>query len=229
MKLSRGRPRKTCGHGMPCPYQGTHRGKRGFTLPELLVAMSVMAGLAWAVSLIYFSVLGTYNANMWRLRPYDEATKAVERVAMEVRGAMLVDSETITPTSFSVVLPEKDASRDNVLTSDGHGGLALSQGDWLKFYLSDATGSLGATGHCLWMAVQARGTTGFVPKVKIAEDIHPELNPADPATGYPRPMFTYWPDVYHLWGVEMWITSTSTVHGQPQAQTAHSECFLRNL
>ena len=48
-------------------------------------------------------------------------------------------------------------------------------------------------------------------------------------TGYPRPMFTYWPDVNHLWGVEMWITSTSTVRGQPQAQTAHSECFLRNL
>jgi prepilin-type N-terminal cleavage/methylation domain-containing protein len=205
------------------------RSKHGFTLPELLVAMSVMAGLAWAVSLVYFSVLGVYNANMWRLRPYDEATKAVERIAKEVRGAMLVDSGTITATSFSVVLPEKDASRDNVLVDAGGGQLALSQGDWVRFYLSDDSGALDAAGTCLWMAVRAKGTSDFVPKVKIAEDIHPELNPADPATGYPRPMFTYWPDVNHLWGVEMWITSTSTVRGQPQAQTAHSECFLRNL
>jgi len=40
------------------------RGTRGFTLAELLVAMSVMGVLAWTVSLIYFSVLGVYNQNI---------------------------------------------------------------------------------------------------------------------------------------------------------------------
>jgi len=205
----------------------TRRGMRGFTLPELLVAMAVMGVLAWTVSLIYFSVLSVYNKNMWKLRPYDEATKAVERVAKEMRGAMLID--TAGATSMIAVMPEKDASRDNVLIDDGTGQLALSQGDWVAFYLSNSTGSIGATGHCLWMAVKPKGGAAFVPKVKIAEDVHPELNPTDPATGLPRPMFTYWPDVTRLWGVEMWITSTSIVHGQLQPQTAHTECYLRNL
>jgi prepilin-type N-terminal cleavage/methylation domain-containing protein len=199
----------------------------GFTLPELLVAMAVMGCLAWTVSLIYFSVLGVYNQNMWRLRPYDEATKAVERVAKEIRGAMLID--TAGTSSLIVIMPQRDANRDNVLVNDGSGHLVLSQGDWVAYYLSDNTGVMGATGHCLWKAVKPNGGTTFVPQVKIAEDIHPELNPVDPATAQPRPMFTYWPDVTRLWGVEMWITSTSQVHGQLQPQTAHTECFLRNL
>ena len=199
----------------------------GFTLPELLVAMAVMGCLAWTVSLIYFSVLGVYNKNIWRLRPYDEATKAVERVAKEVREAMLIDSAGTS--GLTVIMPEKDANRENVLVDDGQGHLVLSQGDWVAFYLSDNTGAMGATGHCLWKAVKPKGAASFVPRVKIAEDIHPELNPVDPTTGLTRPMFTYWPDVTRLWGVEMWITSTSTVHGQLQPQTAHTESFLRNL
>ena len=224
--MMRGGDRGLAGDGGPV-RPSYARSAGGFTLPELLVAMGVMAALAWTVSLIYFSVLGVYNKNMWRLRPYDEATKAVERVAKEVREAMLIDAAG--PSGLVVVMPEKNANRDNVLVSDGQGGLAMSQGDYLKLYLSDATGSLDATGNCLWMALQRKGTIGFVPRVKIAEDIHPELNPVDPITGQRRPMFTYWPDVTRLWGIEMWITSTSLVHGQLQPQTAHTECYLRNL
>jgi prepilin-type N-terminal cleavage/methylation domain-containing protein len=203
------------------------RGTHGFTLPELMVAMAVMGCLAWVIALIYFSVISVYNKNMWKLRPYDEATKAVERVAKEMRGAMLID--TAGANIMIAVMPEKNANRDNVLIDDGAGQLALSQGDWIAFYLSDSTGAVGATGQCLWMAVKQKGAASFVPRVKIAEDIHPELNPVDPTTGQPRPLFTYWPDVTRLWGVEMWITSTSSVHGQLQPQTAHTECYLRNL
>jgi prepilin-type N-terminal cleavage/methylation domain-containing protein len=200
--------------------------RSGFTLPELLVAMSVMGILAWTVSIIYFSVLGVYNKNLWRLRPYDEATKAVERVAKEIREAMVID--TYGSQALIVIMPQKDASRDNVLVDSGS-GLALSHGDWVTFYLSDQTGALDASGHYLWKAVKARGTTTWVPRVMIADSIHPELNPTDPATGLARPMFKYWPDEVRLYGVEMWITSTSTVHGQLQPQTAHTECYLRNL
>jgi hypothetical protein len=65
--------------------------------------------------------------------------------------------------------------------------------------------------------------------VKIADSIHEELNPTDPATGLPRTMFKYWPDLTRLWGIEMWMTSTATVHGRAKTQTAHSESYLRNL
>jgi hypothetical protein len=42
-------------------------------------------------------------------------------------------------------------------------------------------------------------------------------------------MFKYWPDDNHLWGVEVWMTSTSTVYGELRTQTAHSQIYLRNL
>ena len=202
------------------------RHQRGFTLPELLVAMAVMGMLAWTVSLIYFSVLGVYNKNMWRLRPYDEATKAVERIAQEIKAAMVID--TYGSQALVIIMPEQDASRDNVLVDTGS-GLALAQGDWVAFYLSDATGGLDRQGHCLWKAVKTKGTTTWVPRVKIAEDVHPELNPVDPTTGQPRPMFKYWPDEVRLYGVEMWVTSVSEVKGELKPQTAHTECYLRNL
>lgn len=200
--------------------------KRGFTLPELLVAMAVMGALAWTISMIYFSVLSIYNRNMWKLRPYDEATKAVERITDEAREAMII--QTDTPGELRMVLPEKDANRDNVLVSTSL-GLALSQGDVVVIYMSDQTGAYGAAGHCLWKGVQPKGTIELVPKVMIADDIHPELNPVNPATGQPRPLFKYWPDTRHLWGVEMWITSTALVRGHVQTQTAHGESYLRNL
>ena len=69
----------------------------------------------------------------------------------------------------------------------------------------------------------------FVPKVKIADSIHPELNPVDASTGLPHPIFTYWPDSTRLWGIEMWMTSTATVHNVTKTQTAHGESYLRNL
>jgi prepilin-type N-terminal cleavage/methylation domain-containing protein len=200
---------------------------RGFTLPELLVAMSVMGVLAWTVSMIYFSVLSVYNQNMWKLRPYDEATKAVERMSSEARQAMVI--ETYGTDCMVVIMPEKDENRDNVLVSDGQGGLALAQGDWVAFYLSDETGTYGAAGNYLWKAVKPKASTSFTRRIKIAEDVHPELNPIDPITGEVRPMFKYWPDTSHLYGVEMWVTSTSLVRGQLQTQTAHTECYLRNL
>jgi len=201
-------------------------GKRGFTLPELLVAMAVMGVMAWTVSLIYFSVLGVYSKNMWRLRPYDEATRAVERVSEEVREAMVIN--TFGTQSLVVIMPDKDNNRDNVLVDAGD-GFVLAQGDWVAYYLSDETGGFDAQGHCLWKTVKSAGASDYVRRVKIAEDIHPELNPVDPATGQPRPMFKYWPDEVRLWGVEMWITSTSEVRGELKPQTAHTECYLRNL
>jgi hypothetical protein len=69
----------------------------------------------------------------------------------------------------------------------------------------------------------------FTPKKKLADNVHPELNPTDPNTGQPKPMFTYYPDETRLYGVEMLITATSRVYGHEQTQTADTEVYLRNL
>lgn len=205
-------------------HPGTAR-RRGLTLPELLIAMGVMGILAYACSTIYFSVLGTYTRHIWALPPYDAATAAVQRVTRELREAMLIDAHG--DTFIVVIIPQKDANRDNVLEL-GENGYQLVKGNYVAYYLSDDSGALGAQGHDLWKAVRAVGGTTFVPRVKIAENIHPELNPVDPDTGLPRSMFKYWPDDVRLWGVEAWMTSTGVVRGETRTQTAHSECYLRN-
>jgi len=201
-------------------------GRAGVTLAELLVAIGAMGILAYASSMIYFSTLHVHNEHIWRLTPYDEATAAANRVSSELREAMLIDAHSDQAIVF--VLPAKDANGDYVLAS-GEDGYTLTQGDSVAFYLSDEMGALDAQGNCLWMAVKAQDDPSFTPRVKVAEDIHPEVNPIDPDTGQPEPMFRYWPDGIRLWGVELYMTSISVVRGEAKTQTAHSEIYLRNL
>jgi prepilin-type N-terminal cleavage/methylation domain-containing protein len=206
--------------------RASFRPGRGVTLIELLVAMVAAGFITYSIGLIYFSTLNIYNRYIWKLPPYDSATAAVQRINKDLRGAMLVSGSQ--SEALVAILPKRDANRENVLTHDSK-GIHLVQGDMIAFYLSDATGSLDATGTCLWEAQKKVGASSFAPKVKIADDVRPDLNPADSSTGLTRPMFKYWPDDVRLWGVEVWVTSVQTVHGQTKAQTAHSEAFLRNL
>lgn len=210
-------------HGL---LKGRAHTRGGFTLAELLVAIAVMGILSYATSMIYFSVLHIHDDYIWRLAPYDEATAGVTRLTDELREAMLIEFHG--PDCLIVTLPEKDGDGSYLLTA-GEGGYTLSGGDSVAFYLSDETGSTGAEGNCLWKAVKGRGETAFTPRIKLADDIHPELNPIAPETGEPEPMFTYWPDAVRLWGVEIWVTSVAVVRGEARTQTAHSEVYLRNL
>jgi len=202
------------------------RSSRGLTLIELLISISILGGLMFSLSMIYFSCLKVYLRSAWKLPPYDEATMSVQEMSRHLKEAMLIES--YGPQWLIVAIPRKDANGDNVLVSDGE-HFSLVAGRRLAFYISDETGSFDAEGDCLWMAIQEEGAEGFTPRKLVGENIHPELNPTDPDTGLVRPMFTYWPDETRLWGVEMWVTSTSTVHGEQQTQTAHSETYLRNL
>jgi prepilin-type N-terminal cleavage/methylation domain-containing protein len=208
------------------PRAGPQHRCKGMTLIELLVAMVGAAVIAYTISMVFFSTLGIYNRYIWRLPPHDAATAAVSRLSKELRAAMLIHDHA--DSALVAVDPLKDANRDNVLTA-GPNGFHLEQGEMVAFYLSDDTGALDAAGHDLWEAVKAVGATEFVPKVMIAQNVHPEMNPVDPDTGLVRPMFKYWPDEVRLWGVEIWVTSAGTVHGATQPRTAHCEVYLRNL
>lgn len=207
-------------------FRSRLRCRRGVTIIELMIACGLMAVLGYTSSMVYFSVLHTYNDKIWKIPPYDNATAAVKRLSRELPEGMLIESAAAD--RIVLVMPLKNSERENVLTLT-ESGYVLSQGERVCFYLSDATGALDATGNCLWKAVKPVGGTDFVPRIMIASSIHPELNPIDPATNLPRPMFTYRPDEVRLWGVEMWMTSIATVHGETRTQTAHTEVYLRNL
>jgi hypothetical protein len=196
------------------------------TLVEVLVAMGVMGILAYACAAVYFSQMRTYNEYALKLPPYDEATRSVDRVTNELRGAMMIESAT--DTSIVVVMPLRDVNGDNVLV-EGAEGFTIAPGNRVAFYLSDASGSMEATGNYLWKAIQHPDELAFTPRIMLGENIHPELNPVDPLTNQPHVMFKYWPDEVRLYGVEMWMTSVATSGHQTETQTAHSETYLRNL
>jgi len=204
------------------------------TLVELLVCMAMLAAMVFAISMIYFSCLKVNQRSAWKLPPYDEATVAVEDMTRRLREAMLIDS--FSANWLIVVMPRKTSNHENMLTLID-GNLSLTAGDMYCFYLSDADGTLTfdidgnvtSTGNYLWLARKPYGETSFTPRKIVGENIHPELNPEDEATGLPKPMFRYYPDEVRLWGVEMCVTSTSVVHGESRTQTAGSEVYLRNL
>lgn len=201
------------------------RSRRGLTLAELLVAMGVLSVLGSGVFMVYASVTNLHRQKIWRLAPYDEATRAADRLADELQEAMLIldhQAEWIV-----VVMPVKDENGDYVLT-EGEDGYVLDQGERVAFYLSDETGAVDAQGDVLWKATAVPGESVFTPLIKIAENIHPELSPTDPETGAPRPMFKYWPDEVRLDGVEIWVTATAEVQGEMKTQVAHTETYLRN-
>lgn len=200
--------------------------RRGMTLIELLVAMSILGILLFGLSMIYFSCIKTYLKSAWKLPPYDEATLATQDMSRRLREAMLV--EDFGSNYLIAVLPAKDANRDNVLAFSNTSA-SLVVGKKIYFYMADVSGALGTEGHCLWLAEAPAGTSDFVPKKLIGENIHPELNPTDPATGLPKPMFRYYPSETRLYGVEMLVTSTSDVHGELKTQTADAEVYMRNL
>jgi hypothetical protein len=203
-------------------------GQGGVTLAELLIALAVMGAVFYSISLIYFSTYHVYIDRVWQLPPYDDATAAIKRMQQEMREAMLVPDHSADV--LVAIQPLKDSSFDNVLVQQPDGTLTLQFGDMVAFYLSDETGALDATGNVLWKAVKAPADASFTPRVIIARNIHPELNPEDPNNpGLPRPMFKYYPDDNYVWGVEVWMTSTNTVHHEELTQTAHSQIYMRNL
>jgi hypothetical protein len=146
-------------------------------------------------------------------------------MSWDLRLAMRVDqAET---TRLVVTLPLQDSEHRNVITI--HDGVPrLSNGDQIMFYLSNETGSLYAQGNCLWKAVKPAGGAHFVPRKKIAEGIYPERNPIDPDTGYPMPMFVYWPDMLHSRGVQMTVTAIYKGGPHTYQRTEIAEAYLRN-
>jgi len=196
--------------------------------------MVMLAGLMFAISMIYFSCLKVNQRAAWKLPPYDAATLSVEDMTRRLREAMLINA--FGDNWLIVTMPRKDSSRENVLTLTD-GTLSLAAGDKYCFYLSNADGTLTfdvdgnvtSSGTNLWLAIQRYGETDFTPYKLIAENVHPELNPTDADTGLTQAMFKYYPDEVRLWGVAMCVTSVSVVHGQSLPQTATSEVYLRNL
>ncbi len=134
--------------------------KRGFSLPEILVAMVVMTLIAGVVSALYFASMRVWRRVSSQSQADPPAHMAINRITKELKNAYVVDE--ISDSFIMFTLPQTDDQGINVLP--------LQPGRRIAYYLSDESGEMGEEGTYLWRWTQDL-TTGATKRSRIAENV----------------------------------------------------------
>lgn len=120
----------------------TSQGRRGVTLPELLIAMVIMTMVMGVVGAIYFSSLAVWRRCSAQSQADPPAHISLDRITAELKNAYRVDSPDTATGYITFTLPLKDSSDTVIYPFQG----------WQRigYYLSDDTGSHTHTGTYLW-------------------------------------------------------------------------------
>ena len=208
----------------------SHR-KRGITLPEVLTAVIVLAVIVGSVSAIYSTAMRGWYLGAAETFAGQKAAWVIQRMAPDLREAMSVTPASPPNESVYVVLRTPAKAYDtgegtylNQVSVDAYGVPYLEPGDYVIYYRGNEYGGLDATGDRLWRKVAHPDGT-IVKQYVVADNIVD--NPAGD-DGLPKPMFTYWPDVYHLRSVEVMVTVEEVRGHRTARKTMVGELSLRN-
>ena len=162
----------------------------GFSLPELLVSITLMAIISVAVATSVVAVnrsLGTANATM---RDVQSARNAVERVGQLLRGAVAIDGDLARSDSAVIQGSPTDVTFYTLTATD-----PSNDENPIRFRLRVDTGTADCPTTCL---VEERTdpvpTAGGVPTylgAAVRRVVVRDLV-LDAATGAPGPVFRYW-------------------------------------
>jgi prepilin-type N-terminal cleavage/methylation domain-containing protein len=114
--------------------------KKGFTLVETMIAVTVMSMVMGVVSAIYFSSLQVWRRCSSQAQADPPAHLAISRLAKELKNAYVVDEHQEHSITFTLPLTGED----------GINVLPLQAGKRISYYVSDTTGVVGNTGTILW-------------------------------------------------------------------------------
>jgi len=132
-------------------------GCRGLTLIELLIVASVLTLTLGSVLSLLLQGLRIYQQTASADWAGFDAGQAVLRLEDEIRGCFRATGRYSDRITVTRPLTAWDAT--------AHGWFPthpLTEGESVRFYLSDSGGILGGTGTCLWRAVRAAGGTVYV-------------------------------------------------------------------
>ncbi len=145
---------------LPRPYLNS--GRRGTTLVEVIISASLLVVIIGALT-----VFSRYQSISWEntrssASNQAQAQRALQQMAPEIRMARKVVVEQSSSTRLTIRLPLLD-SAGSIVTP-------LQDGQLVSYYLSNATGSVGASGNILWRSVNGtpdatwslRGSTGRI-------------------------------------------------------------------
>lgn len=179
-----------------------NRKRHGFTLAESVAAMTIVA-LLMAIILGFYVQAARLTGKTGLLADTQyRAAMAIRGLTEKLRGAMTRDTSS-TSDRLIVIFPLTDGSGRNVIP--------LQQGPRYQYYLSNDTGSIGASGTSLWRARAASATSPWEPEEKLATDVS-------------AVQFTY-PDQFT---VRMKVTVTVTRKGKSVSASNENEILLRN-
>lgn len=179
--------------------------RRGMTLPEVLISAFIMLGIV-----LVLTQFARINNILWQKgvaesTAVSDSQQAIQRLAPYIRKARrVVDAGTNTIT---LQLPEYEADGDLVIP--------LADGDEVKFYLSDSTGSEGSTGNILWMSVNGTPDTSWSMGTQRGRVLLSALT------------FTYVPAADPE-SVVVTVSSTKEIGTTTQQVTTSQEVVLRN-
>jgi len=209
------------------------RKRHGFTLPEVLVTVVILATITLSVTSVFIAASRTYRIGAVDQAAQRMASGALQRMIPDVRAGMLVTPGVgvNADTHIILTLPNRvwnagTQRHDYELAEDATGALGLVAGDTVHYYRGTAEGSMSASGDRMWrMVVHADGTQGRT--TCIATEVID--NPYSAAYGGAKPMFVYWPNEVLREAVEVTITVRIRQEAKEATRTARSEIALRNL
>lgn len=209
-----------------------HSNPRAVTLPEVLVAITILAIIGGSIAAIYQASMQTWYRGAAEAYAEQKATMAVKRMIPDLQTGMAVTaaSSPYDSVCIAVRLPEKvyDGASGvylNRIETDTDGRPYLVQGNFVVYFRGDAAGNIATDGDRIWRRVVKADTGEIITEQLLAD--HVVDNPAL-ADGTPQPTFKYWPDIYRLRSVEVTVTVQEEFGHRTATKTMNGELTLRN-
>ncbi|MBM3476974.1 MAG: prepilin-type N-terminal cleavage/methylation domain-containing protein [Armatimonadetes bacterium] len=188
----------------------TRNRSRGFTLVEALTTATVLGILSVGVSALYVASLRMYTRGQREATSRDKASLALERMMPELREAYNVDYPG--PSLIVFTMPQKGIDGRYALDPTTK---TLLTGKQVTFYQAGASGAMGTTGHYIWRAERASGTSTWTKRTLVMDDVE-DLS------------FTYAPSIDMLELVQAAITVGQGEHPGYFNRTEVAEVWIRN-
>ncbi|HZO89759.1 MAG TPA: prepilin-type N-terminal cleavage/methylation domain-containing protein [Chthonomonadaceae bacterium] len=130
--------------------------RRGLTLVEVLMALTLGAVVLVPVLLIFATLSGQWARQISRSKAIQEANLAVDGMAKEIREAIsFLPYDAATNTANVFTLPANRDASGNYVPAWQNGTLQYQPGTQVSFYLANARGNAG--GPNLWRQYKLPG------------------------------------------------------------------------
>jgi hypothetical protein len=197
----------------------------------VLTAILILSIVVGSVTAIYGAAMRSWYQGATLTYAQQKSSWAVNRMVPDLQQgiSLTAASSPYDTICIAVRLPNKTfvggaGAYLNEVQTDATGAPYLVEGNWAVYYRGDEYGGVSLYGDRIWRVVT--DSSGTVLKTQqLADNV---VDNPDDGTGSPKPMFVYWPDIYHLRSVEVTVTVEEKRGGRVEQSTMNAQITLRN-